>query len=353
MLLLDAHPVLAADEIADVARVVAFSLARLHAAGQVHGAVDLQHVSADAAGAVSLLPGPAVGTAEDDVRALGDLILDLLSSAHPRPVEGPAVARPAGSPPSLLDRLLGRGQARHRRLARAAPSAEEALAAIARQASPEDGSAPPSAAAVAALVALRVPHARPPGRRPPPVSSALGQAAAVSAPVVSSPVASGSRLVVSRAGAVFAALTVFAIVLVALSAIQGRRSRPAELAPLPAALPASSSSSIEGPEGRFAVGSPDDVVLVDDWFCRGSPVPALLRPSTGEVFVFDRWPESGEELAGRAVGVVPGAHALDASGTPSCPGLLAVTETRSVALPVQPVPGGSVPAAPTAVETRP
>ncbi|MGH9085045.1 MAG: hypothetical protein ACRDYW_06295 [Acidimicrobiales bacterium] len=30
-----------------------------------------------------------------------------------------------------------------------------------------------------------------------------------------------------------------------------------------------------------------------DWACQGAPVPAVLRPSTGEVFVFPGW--AGED----------------------------------------------------------
>lgn len=45
--------------------------------------------------------------------------------------------------------------------------------------------------------------------------------------------------------------------------------------------------------GRFAVGEPNDDLLVGDWRCSGSHAPALYRPSTGEVFFFDRWPGAG------------------------------------------------------------
>lgn len=78
------------------------------------------------------------------------------------------------------------------------------------------------------------------------------------------------------------------------------------------------------PTGRFAVGGPGDKTLVGDWFCRGSPVPALLRPSTGEVFVFERWPAPGEELPGSRVGALPGASDLATLDDESCPSLAAV-----------------------------
>ena len=46
---------------------------------------------------------------------------------------------------------------------------------------------------------------------------------------------------------------------------------------------------IEVGELRFAVGVEGDEVAVRDWDCDGESTPAVLRPRTGEVFVFARW----------------------------------------------------------------
>lgn len=46
-------------------------------------------------------------------------------------------------------------------------------------------------------------------------------------------------------------------------------------------------------DGRWEVGADGDVVVVGDWDCDRLATPAVLRPSTGEVAVFDRW--AGEE----------------------------------------------------------
>jgi hypothetical protein len=43
------------------------------------------------------------------------------------------------------------------------------------------------------------------------------------------------------------------------------------------------------PETRFSIGEPGDVALLGDWHCRGEYTPAIYRPSTGQVFVFDGW----------------------------------------------------------------
>lgn len=54
---------------------------------------------------------------------------------------------------------------------------------------------------------------------------------------------------------------------------------------------------------RYGVGEPGDVLAVGDWDCDGTATVAAVRPSTGEVFVFDGW----GELTVPAVTTVPGA----------------------------------------------
>ena len=41
---------------------------------------------------------------------------------------------------------------------------------------------------------------------------------------------------------------------------------------------------------RWWVGRDGDQILIGDFHCTGSPTPALVRPATGAVFIFDRWP---------------------------------------------------------------
>ncbi len=41
---------------------------------------------------------------------------------------------------------------------------------------------------------------------------------------------------------------------------------------------------------RWLVGQPGDTVIVGDWSCDGIATPAIVRPSSGEVFFFAVWP---------------------------------------------------------------
>lgn len=43
---------------------------------------------------------------------------------------------------------------------------------------------------------------------------------------------------------------------------------------------------------RFQVGRPGDRVTLGDWNCDGTVTPALLRPASGDVFVFPSWTET-------------------------------------------------------------
>lgn len=74
----------------------------------------------------------------------------------------------------------------------------------------------------------------------------------------------------------------------------------------PVAAPTIEGREIATGEGRWEVGSDGDVVAVGDWDCDRLPTPAVLRPSTGEVAVFDRWAGDAPEPA-RPVATVEGA----------------------------------------------
>jgi hypothetical protein len=51
------------------------------------------------------------------------------------------------------------------------------------------------------------------------------------------------------------------------------------------------------PPDRFALGTASDQLLLGDWNCGRSGTPALYRPSTGQVFYFGAWAESGHDVA--------------------------------------------------------
>jgi hypothetical protein len=73
----------------------------------------------------------------------------------------------------------------------------------------------------------------------------------------------------------------------------------------------------------YELGRPGDLTAVGDWDCDGRATPALVRPSTGEVFVFDSWARADRAVTVRAATVVPDATGIRASrpGT-RCPHLV-------------------------------
>jgi hypothetical protein len=67
-------------------------------------------------------------------------------------------------------------------------------------------------------------------------------------------------------------------------------------------------------ERRWRVGNEGDVVVVGDWDCDGRATPAVLRPASGRLSVFDEWADVGGELTARDVGVTEGATHLAPRG---------------------------------------
>jgi hypothetical protein len=61
------------------------------------------------------------------------------------------------------------------------------------------------------------------------------------------------------------------------------------------------------------VGEAGDRVVTGDWWCDGDPALALLRPGSGEVFVFGRWASAGADVEASPAGRFAGATALRAA----------------------------------------
>ena len=62
---------------------------------------------------------------------------------------------------------------------------------------------------------------------------------------------------------------------------------------------------------RYAAGTAGDRVAIGDWACTGAPSALLLRPSTGEVWLFPALPFGDESVTAIALRTVPGAHDVD------------------------------------------
>lgn len=72
---------------------------------------------------------------------------------------------------------------------------------------------------------------------------------------------------------------------------------------------------------RWTVGNRDDVVAVADWDCDGTATPALLRPTSGHVFVFASWAPPSGTVDATATTLVPSAVSIGPDRAP-CPGLV-------------------------------
>jgi hypothetical protein len=72
-------------------------------------------------------------------------------------------------------------------------------------------------------------------------------------------------------------------------------------------------------DGRvYRAGQPGDVLAVHDANCAGRPNVLLLRPGTGEVFSFDRWPEADRPVRARLHLIAPGAERFDTVRRDGC-----------------------------------
>jgi hypothetical protein len=71
-------------------------------------------------------------------------------------------------------------------------------------------------------------------------------------------------------------------------------------------------ASVVAGAARWTLGQPGDVVAIGDWDCRDGPSPAVLRPATGDVFVFPSWADPGEPVSVDASQRVAGAIGIRA-----------------------------------------
>ena len=86
---------------------------------------------------------------------------------------------------------------------------------------------------------------------------------------------------------------------------------------------------------RYAIGAEGDLVVIGDWDCDGEATPAIARPGTGQVVLFDRWPSPGATIsesdasALRVVDDLIGVELERGDGPGACDRLRVHTATRS------------------------
>jgi hypothetical protein len=104
---------------------------------------------------------------------------------------------------------------------------------------------------------------------------------------------------------------------------------PAESAPAPPAADVDGNgcpehldiakSTVSAGRAQWTIGKPGDIVAVGDWDSHGGATPALLRPTTGDVFVFAGWADPDEPIIVTPERRVPGAKGLHAEPVhPGC-----------------------------------
>lgn len=314
---------LADGEIAGLGAAIATTVADLHDLGIVHGALTADHVIVEPSGCpiiCSLGRGSAGRETSagpvppDDVASLATMLLDRLAP-------GP---RPRGR--DGLRRTLAVATRRDPRRRPSARALALQLSSVPGAALPDSsqkgskapgvgtGAAPPQASPAhggigsgAALARLAGPGAaplqtRPDGSGPAHASVGPGAAAPQGRPERSHP---ARRLRIVAAAAAVVSAAGFLVV---------RSARPDQTIRCPAAdegcRPVPHPAGIVTTGGdRYAIGPPGDPVVIGRWHCR-TPLPALLQPATGQVWVFDSLALPGATTRGRLVVRVEGALSL-------------------------------------------
>lgn len=348
---LDVAGPLATLQVASLTAAIAATLADLHEGGIVHGRVDAGHVLLSRQGRPVLCGfGPSThAQPADDVAALGALLAELLGSGvdiEPIPERRWRWRSWSGWDRRTL--LLLADQACADPPTRR-PTARRLAAALAA-AVPEAGIAAPGPAPLPsppggdAIEALRASATEPVATARPRLRLLAGAAAVVLLVAVGGVRTLGagsSPAMPAVAPASTTATAVTALRATPTTDLPPTTTGPAAAAPVPCVvLPGTTpgacapvrvvGTTVQAGATRYELGQPGDEVVLGDWDCDGAATPALLRPSTGDVFVFQSW-TADRELVVPAVAHVAGAHRLDVVPGPGpCTGLVAGTPAGPV-----------------------
>lgn len=340
----------------------------LHDLGVAHNRIEADHAVVTDAGHVCLcslgsacsVTGPLAVSPEaaEDVRQLGELMVELVAR-HPEPAAIPSGSRWSLARRSNQDALRGcllniADRARADDAARR-PTARQ-LAASVSDAAPTNGDRPSEQPARSG----RLDEPYTPGRKR-PARRRTARGVALSVVAITIAVILGATLVLKGLSSLGGADTypsgTSSTDQPADGDADGDGSAPpdsatddepgsaaASLPPQPtptiacAAITAGAAADVDGDgceegividagvvqveEKRYQIGEAGDAVTVIDWDCDGEATPAVLRPGTGEVFVFDHWATADEEVEATLIGEAPGAVTLDVEVEGDCPVLV-------------------------------
>ncbi len=137
-------------------------------------------------------------------------------------------------------------------------------------------------------------------------------------------------------------------------------TQPDGAAETPATVRVYTNGVVEQNHQRFAIGGPGDEIAVGDFGCRGAVAAVVLRPSSGQMFVFAYWAAPGHDRQASVAAVLPpGSHWQTASPGPRCPRLVARLADHTTVTVPWPLPATAAPAttpttpAPTTTATIP
>jgi hypothetical protein len=329
--------------VAGLGAAVAATLADLHDIGVVHGRLDVTHILVGDDGRPRLcgLSHPGGAAPHDDVAALGRVLGEVLERATSGPRSWPWRGRSSTAHPRAFEQVLARAcdpVPSRRPTARLLASSilstvpgAELPATGPSLPGPEPAHVPPDEE----LLDLVFTHELTDDER---WAQAFGDHLPEPAGAVDPappPAQRGGRSrarVAAGSGAVAVAAIATGVVLVGGWGSRGSAAPPDAVRANPPAgqagcpVVAAPAADVDGdgcPEAlvveggsvsagpvRWTLGQPRDLMAVGDWDCDGRAAPALLRPATGDVFVFPGWAAEGEPVTVEAHDRLPGAVAI-------------------------------------------